>query len=322
MSRPLSRSDRPGAARPAAHLALAGALLALAACGGSPGGARPTQVVAKVNDDELSVHQVNFVLQRTPGIPPERAAEAKKQILERLIDQELAVQKAREAKLDRDPDVVQRLEAARREILAQAYIERAAAKLPRPTAAEIASFHRDNPGLFAERRVWTLNEIVLSSRPDDWAGLSRQIEAARSIEDASAVLRARGIEAPVVPGVMRASEGVPLEILPRFSKLKVGDVAMYANGPQVVIAEVRAIRSAPVDAGQSKDAIERFLATRARMDAAQAEVRRLRDLAKIEYRGEFAGGPGVAPPAQPPTPVPAAGAVDGKGLEKGIGGLK
>src|SRR5690606_31133784 len=38
-----------------------------------------------------SVHQINFVLQRTPGIAPERADEAKKTILEQLIEQEMLV---------------------------------------------------------------------------------------------------------------------------------------------------------------------------------------------------------------------------------------
>ena len=70
------------------------------------------------------------------------------------------------------------------------------------------------------------------------------------------MLRTRGIDAPVNPGVHRASEAVPLEVLPGFAKLKEGDVAMYAAGGQAVIAQIRDVQSAPVDAERASGAVE------------------------------------------------------------------
>ncbi|GAB4114513.1 MAG: hypothetical protein Fur0014_17120 [Rubrivivax sp.] len=100
----------------------AGALM-LAACGDRKDKAA-SQTAAKVNKEEITVHQINFVLQQQRGLKPEQAEAAGRQVLERLIDQELAVQKADELKLDRDPRVVQQLEAVRREVLARAYAEK------------------------------------------------------------------------------------------------------------------------------------------------------------------------------------------------------
>ena len=98
--------------------------LVLGACGDRPPEKKAaSQVAAKVNDGEISVHQINFVLQRTPNIPAAKAEAAKRQVLESLIDQELAVQQAMEAKLERTPNVMQAIESARREILARAFIE-------------------------------------------------------------------------------------------------------------------------------------------------------------------------------------------------------
>ena len=103
-------------------LALMAAVALLAGCGDKKEKGA-SQTAAKVNKAEVTVHQINFVLQQQRGLRPEQADAASKQILERLIDQELALQKADDLKIDRDPRVVQQLEAAKREIIARAYLE-------------------------------------------------------------------------------------------------------------------------------------------------------------------------------------------------------
>jgi EpsD family peptidyl-prolyl cis-trans isomerase len=59
--------------------------LALAGGCGKSDDKKATQVAAKVNSDEITVHQIDNVLARTPNITAENASIAKKQILDRLI---------------------------------------------------------------------------------------------------------------------------------------------------------------------------------------------------------------------------------------------
>ena len=109
MKLPLSSST----ARLRASLALGVIATAtlLVACGGGDGDKKATtQVAAKVNSGEISVHQVNFVLQRQQGLKPEQAQAVSRRVLEGLVDQELAVQQAVEQKLDRDPRIVSAIE--------------------------------------------------------------------------------------------------------------------------------------------------------------------------------------------------------------------
>ena len=297
---------------------------ALAACSGGDG-KKPTQVAAKVNDDEISVHQINFVLQRTPGVTAERAPEIRREVLERLIDQELLVQKAKETRLDREADTLQRLEAARREVLSRAYLERVAAQVTKPDAAEVAKFYKENPQLFTERRIYRLNEIVLPGRPANWAQLSKELEPAKTAAEAAELLRKRGLDVSVSTNTARGSEAIPLEVLPKFAALKVGDVAIFPNGQQIVIAEIRAMQPAPLDEKQAGPAIEQFIVNRKRTEAVQAELKRVREAAKLTYVGEFEKGSDGAPAkAAAPAAKPAESKAGSEksSIEKGIGGLK
>jgi EpsD family peptidyl-prolyl cis-trans isomerase len=125
----------------------------LTACGKKDDKDKPaSQTAAKVNKEEITVHQINFVLQQQRGLVPEQAASASKQILERLIDQELALQKAEDQKIDRDPRVVQQIEAARRDIISRAYLEKIASGAPKASPAEIKAYYDAHPALFKERR--------------------------------------------------------------------------------------------------------------------------------------------------------------------------
>ena len=108
--------------------------LGLAACGSKDAEKPASQIAAKVNSGEISVHQINYVLSRTGASAgaPETAPKIRREILDRLIDQELAVEQAVGKKLDRSPDVLMAVENARREILARAYVEQLTAAMPKP----------------------------------------------------------------------------------------------------------------------------------------------------------------------------------------------
>src|ERR1019366_2332186 len=68
------------------------ATLALAACGKSNSEVGATQVIAKVNKAEITVHQLNAALSRVTNLTPDSAKAASGQLLQQLIDEELLVQ--------------------------------------------------------------------------------------------------------------------------------------------------------------------------------------------------------------------------------------
>ena len=53
-----------------------------------------TQVIAKVGDAEVTVHQLNHALSRLQGIKPEQAELARQKLAKSLVDQQVLVRKS------------------------------------------------------------------------------------------------------------------------------------------------------------------------------------------------------------------------------------
>lgn len=253
-----------------------------------------TQVAARVNAEEITVHQVNNILARNPKIAPESAPEAKREILNRLIDQQLAKQEAIQTQLDRSPNVMQAIEAVRSEILARAYLEKIAAAQLRPTEEEVKKYYAEHPALFAQRRVYSIEEIAVQAKEGLAAGLREQVAKARSLQDVAGWLKSQDVKFAANRGV-RAAEQIPLEILPKLQEMKVGSIQMSGagDGPFQVIRVV-ASKPAPVDEAAATPHIQQFLFNRRSTELVAKEMKRLKDKAEITYAGEFADGVAAA----------------------------
>jgi EpsD family peptidyl-prolyl cis-trans isomerase len=264
----------------------------LAGCGDKKE-TQPTQAAAKVNKEELTVHQINAVLARQRALPPEQADEAARRVLEGLIDQELAVQKAAEMRLDRDPRVVQAIEAMRREIISRAYVEKIGETVGRPSAVEVKKYYDDNPALFRERRIFQLQEFNVQASAEQVAVLRDRLLAAKAPVDVAQTLRADNLQFSAAQSV-RTAEQVPLDRLPQLAQLKEGQVMVTPLPGGASVVQLMASRAQPIDEARAAPAIEQFLLNDRKRKLVSQDLKALRNAAKIEYVGKYAGS---APPA-------------------------
>jgi EpsD family peptidyl-prolyl cis-trans isomerase len=279
-----------------------------------------SQTAAKVNKDEVTVHQINFVLQQQRNLRPEQADAATKQILERLIDQQLALQKAEETKLDRDPRVMQQLEAARREVIARAYVEKIGEGAPKPSAEDIKKYYDEKPQLFRERRVYSIQEIAIEARPDQVEELRARLTAAKNINDFVEYLKGSGFRFGGNQAV-RAAEQLPFNTLEAMSRMKDGQAMLIPTPQGVQVVVLAGSRMQPVNEEQARPAIEQFLLNERKRKLVEEEVKALRAAAKIEYVGKFAeAASGAAPAAPAAAPASAAsGGLSASDISKGMG---
>jgi len=312
--------------RVAVLAAAAVAVVALSACGKKEGGA--TQVAAKVNGDEITVHQINFVLQQQRGLRADQSEMAQHRILDRLIDEQIAVQNAEKLKLDRDPDTVQRIEEAKREILARAYIESVANGAAKPADTDVRKYFDQHPGLFANRKIYTLQRLEVPAPADKQAEVVAHAESARNQAEFTDWLKSQDLKFNVNP-MTQPAEALPLAIVDKLATLNDGQSLAMPQQLGVSVFNIVSTQPAPKTFDDARGAIEQFLGVEAKRAAVQTATKNLRDGAKIEYVGKFAASDAAPVNALAPASGAASAAVtsssaatsgiDAASLQKGLG---
>lgn len=337
MQHRLHAPAQPRAIRMMALLPVVLAAVLATGCGdkGSSEG-KATQAAARVNDSEITVHQINQILERQQGLRPEQADAASRNILEGLIDQQLAVAKAEEQKLDRDPQIMQLLEATRRNILARAYLERTAtAGAGTPGGDEIRKYYDEKPALFSQRKLYALQEFTVPATPEQTKATIEVLKKARTPAEYAETIKAAGLKF-TTQQVTQAAEGLPLAIVDQLSKVNDGESLFITAKDGFKAILVMASRPQPVAFDQAKPAIEQFLTAERRRLFAQKEIKTMREAAKIEYLGKFAEKPAsgasaasgadnsvASAPSVAASPAEAASVgVDADSMSKGLSGLK
>jgi peptidyl-prolyl cis-trans isomerase C len=331
---------------PVAKRAACSALILVAAglggCSDKAGDKKPGQALASVNGEEVTVLQLNEELQRA-NVAANQQDAAGKQLLQVLIDRQLLQEAAARENLDRDPKVMQAVDRARALIVAQAYLQKRIGSIARPTPGEVEDYFNKNPEFFANRKQFSMNEVVIGA-----ADLTPEVRAAadsaKSLEEVAVWLDAHKIKYGRTQ-VTRSTADVPRQLSDKLLGMPKGQLFVVKEGPRAMFVAVADVKDAPVSLQVASPQIEQFLMKRKNQELASGELKRLRAGAKIEYLNKSmmpnptsgaqpagAPAPGVVaaaaangPAAAATAPAPAAdsnGGADKAALDRGVAGLK
>jgi EpsD family peptidyl-prolyl cis-trans isomerase len=311
-------------------------VVVLAACGSKE--KEPGQSLVQVNGQEITVHQVNEELARS-NVPAAQKDAATKQLLEALIDRQLLQGEAARDKVDRDPMVVQAIERAKAQIVAQAYLQKRLANTPKPTKDEIETYFNAHPEIFSQRKVFDMNQVIIASK-DFNDELKVLLGNAKSLDEVTAWLD--GHKIPFARNQMsRSTADLPPELTKKLIGMKKGQMFVIQEGDRNVLVALADIKDNPITAAIAAPQIGQFLMNKKNKEASEAELARLRASAKIVYlnqpkagEGKDKAAPAPAVPAVPATPAaaaatPAAPAAAGAGakpvtddhIKRGVAGL-
>lgn len=260
-------------------VALTLATLSLTACGGGKG-SQTSQVVAKVDDSEITVSQLSEALSsRGPeGTTPHATREA----VDTLINEQLLVKAALDNKLDRDPAVVQALEHMRRQVLARAYLERLVFPRESISAAEQIEYYKQHPALFEKRKTYQVMVYTakIQALP---AAVTAGLEATHTTDDVSKLLSTHGVPYDA-QSLTRGAEQLPLTDLPKFEVAKVGDVVVLpANQGRVPVMLITGIQDSPISVDRAQPIIQQYLVNTRNARALEEHLKQARTTAQIAY---------------------------------------
>ncbi|VVC83045.1 EpsD family peptidyl-prolyl cis-trans isomerase [Sideroxydans sp. CL21] len=270
-------------------LSLVALLLIATAFAGCGEKGNSTQVAAKINSDEITVTQVNAALANVPATPGKTPDQAKQEVLNNLIVQNLADQQAVKMKLDRTPAVMQAIENAKNTILARAYMDPIISGIPKPTQVDVHKFYTDHPELFSNRHIYSIKELEMEAKPDLAASIRDMAGKDESLESIAAWLKSKNIASSVQTGV-KPAEQLPLDMLPRFEKLGAGKLMVIELSKTISVVQVLNAKAEPVEESVATPVILDYLMNSKKSEALDNEIKSLKAGAKIEYFGEFKPG--------------------------------
>jgi peptidyl-prolyl cis-trans isomerase C len=270
-------------------VAARGAMLALIFTAGcnlenKSGDMKPAAVV---NGRVIPAEQIQADAKQLGNVMKGESTSIENMVLKNVVDQELLAQEAVKDKLDQTSDVSWKLEAARRQILAQAELGAMTKDVAEATDAEIKSYYDGHPELFAHHKIYQLANLVADTTSDNIDKARALAKKSGNVRDLVAALHAQGIQ---VGGqqVVKAAEELPKELLEKFAELKTGQSLTVDHGGKLNILVLQGVEESPVSLEQATQKIRQYLTNDKKRKVAETKLKKIYSQAKIEYKAPYA----------------------------------
>lgn len=242
------------------------------------------QVVAIVNGDEISMQELNAELQGVRIPDAADRTKLRKQVLQRLIDRKLIVQKAREQGLDKTPDFVAQQRRLEENLLVSMLGQKIAATVPMPDDRDITQYVADNPAQFGGRQRLLLDQIQFAA-PKNARSLMA-LKDAHSLDDIAAGLQKLGLGFARGKGVIDTGRLDP-QLIGVINKLPPGEPFVLPSNGQYVASVIVGRDNTPTPTASARLAAAEMVRRRELVAESKAQVARARTSAEIQYQRGF-----------------------------------
>ncbi|OAN66844.1 EpsD family peptidyl-prolyl cis-trans isomerase [Sphingomonas sp. TDK1] len=270
--------------------AVAAAALAVSGCGGKDGKLDKGQVVASVDGDEITVFELNAEVQASQVPPGTDRKLAEQLALQRIIERKILVKVAREQKLDKTPAFLIQQRRADELILATMLRDKIASGIAQPTDAEIAQYQTAHPDRFAQRKIYSIEQIVFP--PPGSADKFKQFAPLKTLDQLAAKLTADGVQFRRAPSQIDTA-ALPPEIAGKIAALPPQEMFILPSQQGLTANVITGVTIQPLPADQARELALNSLRTERFSKAADAQLneRLKKARASVKYQPGYGAPP-------------------------------
>ena len=267
------------------------------------------QVVATINGEDITVHELNGELQ-TLRVPPDAPKKQVEQAaLQRVVERRMLADEAKKRGLDKNPQYILAQRRVDEGLLVQALQADVAKAVPRTTREAAQKFMQESPQFFAERKVYSFDQIQFL-RQGPAVGLN--LTGAKTMGDVVAALTAAKIQfqRSNVPYDGQSNPTFTTE-LTKILKAKPDEPILSISQPQgapapvVTVLHVIGSRDEPFIGEKAIAAAQQVVQRLEIQKALQVNLKKFTDAAKPSIRYAAGYAPPAAPAAAKPATAPA-----------------
>ncbi len=285
-------------------------MIGVSACGEKNDKKTPApagQVIAKVNGQEITVHELNYEFNHLPNVPESERTTVRQTMARQLVGQKLLEEKAIENKLDHQPDVLLELERARTGVLSRAFMASRLSQISDPASADVEKYVVAHPEQFSQRQIVFLSQIQFpasSLTGDVKAYMESQNDRheANTLNSISNFLKEKNV-AFKTDKTSGPIGSLPTTVQSYVAKAPNQDIFVLQSGPYSVVNVVEGRQSSPLVGDDAKTEAKRILRTQSQGKLLETLSKKLIAESKIEFMGEFKGMP-IDPVTATKAPVP------------------
>jgi EpsD family peptidyl-prolyl cis-trans isomerase len=270
----------------AAGLASA-ALIALAGCNRGGTESAPTgQVIAKVGGQEITQRELTAELNGFTSQDEATTKKAQEAALQAIVNRKLLAHAAKEAGIEKSADFQLMQHRADELMLAQAYEQQIASKLPKPSQQEVQQYIAQHPNTFAQRKIFVLDQIKIP-RSTDRKILDR-LKPLHSNDEVEQALLSAGVDYAREPATLDASTAPPA-LTDQIVRIGSTEPFVLPSGNSITINQVKESRTVPFTGAPATELAQKALMSDRVSKAIKARMDELKKAAGgVQYQAGYA----------------------------------
>lgn len=273
---------------------------------GGFGPAKPPtgQVAAVVDGHEITLLELRAELAGV-NLPDDKARKAAEQAaLRAVVARKLIADAARKQGLDKTPDFALQKQRAEDALLAQALQTKVLNETPAPSRDEAMHFVEDHPNIFAERKIFTVDQIRMA-RPANPA-LVQALQPLNTLDEVETFLKKSNIEYRRGTGVLDAVGSDP-RLIDAVVKLPATELFVIPSGDALLVNHIADSRVEPFTGEPAVKYAMVVLANEHKQEAVSKQFSQIMTAgaSAIQYNKDYrpAAAAAAAPAQQAPKPA-------------------